>query len=240
MLKFQSVSGHHFYDKLLEASSIVIDLGAGKGEFAEGLDSMLSCEYYEVEANPQLCSQIRDAGHIRKFNYAVSDSSGEVKFYISNIPNSSSLYPQISAKHGINKTIVVPSITLEDFLNANNIRSIDLLKIDIEGSELDFFNSAKDGIISNIKQISVEFHDFIEGVRFGGNVEKIIKRLKKLGFFCLRFGTVLNADVLFINKNVFRFTDLKYLYLWVQDTLSLKYMFIARMFLFRAVSKLRR
>ena len=61
-------------------------------------------------------------------------------------------------KNNLNK-IKVPCITLEDIIEKNKLKSIDLLKLDCEGSEYDIiYNSSKD-IFSIIQRITIEVHN---------------------------------------------------------------------------------
>ncbi len=226
----QNINGHHFYAGLLKNGSIVVDLGAGKGEFVEKLNNLISCRSYAVEANPDLCREIKETTSARKFNYAITGSGGETKFYIPDRLDAASIYSQIASQGGgaINKTLAVSSITFEKLLSQNNIKNIDVLKIDIEGAEIVLFDSIKDSTLADIKQITVEFHDFLDKELSLG-VKRIIRRLKRIGFLVIRNKALaLNADILFINKDIFRGFDVRYLYFFMLDVLSLKYIFLAR------------
>jgi FkbM family methyltransferase len=64
-------------------------------------------------------------------------------------------------------------ITLETFLNTQRIELVDLLKIDIEGAEEAVFNSTRDATLCNIKQITIEFHDFVPGCISSEEVTKL-------------------------------------------------------------------
>lgn len=54
-----------------------------------------------------------------------------------------------------------------------------LLKIDIEGSEWDFFNSCTEADLMNFRQISVEFHDLVNfrGQRWYEKIHAVLKKL---------------------------------------------------------------
>lgn len=211
----------------MKPGAIAIDLGAGKGEFAECLTGIIEGSYYGVEANPKLCSQIKEAQGIKKFNCAITGLDGETKFYITNDSASSSIYPGIGFGQEVKNIITVPSFTLESLLSQNGIKRIDLLKMDIEGAELDVFNLAKDSTLINVEQITVEFHDFLNK-DFSPGVNKIIRRLRNLGFFCIRHksNTYFNISVLFINKRILNKPDMRYFL--ALDFLSRKYIFMAR------------
>ena len=61
------------------------------------------------------------------------------KLYLSSFPNLNSLNKPNERSWGFNdeKSIDVEIITLDDFCLKNNINHIDILKIDVQGAELD-------------------------------------------------------------------------------------------------------
>jgi hypothetical protein len=74
---------------------------------------------------------------------------------------------------------------------------IDLMKVDIEGAELEMFASASDADLRRCNQITVEFHDFLYPEQ-SMQAEAIKRRLGALGFWIVNF-SVNNTDVLFVN-----------------------------------------
>jgi len=58
-----------------------------------------------------------------------------------------------------NNTNAITSISIKDILLQNNIDTIDILKIDIEGSEKELFESNYDYWLPRTKLISIELHD---------------------------------------------------------------------------------
>jgi hypothetical protein len=54
-------------------------------------------------------------------------------------------------------------VNLNDFIRSNNIEKIDYLKVDIEGSEYDFFKTIdKNYLKNNVRKIALEFHNNTE------------------------------------------------------------------------------
>jgi len=196
---------HSIYSKILDSDSLVIDLGANLGQFSEAITREFKCSCYAIEAAPSLYSKLPENGLVKNFNYAISDRNEPLKFYISDNIESNSISQEVASSHGIQGEVSVDGITLETFLNNQRIELVDLLKIDIEGAEEAVFNSTRDTTLCNVKQISIEFHDFIPGSISSEEVNKITNRLKKLGFICIPFSYLfpymLSADFLFINTN---------------------------------------
>lgn len=187
----------------LNAQSLVLDLGAHKGEFSAYLSSQFGCRCVAVEANPELFIGIVENALIQKYHYAISGQSGPVQFFVSDNPEASSIMKDISDFWGTQECIQVPGISLKDLLEKCRIDSVDLLKVDIEGGEIGMFQSMSDNLIREIRQITIEFHSFCNPA-IAKDIAQIRKRLRKLGFLCLPFPLTTSlstgCDTLFINK----------------------------------------
>jgi hypothetical protein len=72
-------------------------------------------------------------------------------------------------------------------LKDTGISAIDLLKVDIEGTERKLFRSTSDKLLRSVKGITIELHDFVSGSIRGDEVLQTCKRLERLGFFCIPF-----------------------------------------------------
>jgi FkbM family methyltransferase len=197
---------HTLYSKIIDSESLVIDLGANVGQFSEGITSEFNCQCYALEAVPAVYAQIKEDRLIKKFNCAVSDRNEPLKIYISDNRECNSISQEAASLYGLQGAISVDGITLETFLKDQEIDLIDVLKIDIEGAEEAVFNSTSDATLCKIKQITIEFHDFVPGSISTEEVNKITNRLKRLGFICIPFSYLLpdmdTCDFLFINTKL--------------------------------------
>jgi hypothetical protein len=91
-----------------------------------------------------------------------------------------------------------PHLTVHELLHCYNLRQVDLLKIDIEGSEFGLFNSSD--WLQHVNAISMEIHPSY------GDASIVLGPLKQNGF------TFVIAD-----ENVKRVTDVKsanFIYAW--------------------------
>ncbi|MEG3960355.1 FkbM family methyltransferase [Microcoleus sp. herbarium2] len=196
---------HTIYSKILDSDSLVIDLGANVGQFSEAITREFNCRCYAIEAVHSVYSQIPHNGLIKKFNYAISDRNEPLTIYTSDNLECNSISQEAASIYGLQGEISVDGITLETFLNNQRIELVDLLKIDIEGAEEAVFNSTRDATLCNVKQITIEFHDFLPGSISSEEVNKITNRLKRLGFICIPFSYLFpdmdTCDFLFINTN---------------------------------------
>jgi FkbM family methyltransferase len=92
---------------------------------------------------------------------AVSDRSGQVQLHeVPGLPGLSSLHARDLSTHGMEMTATedVDAVTLDEYCDAHNITTIDVLKLDVEGHELAALHGAR-GLLENgrIKFIQFEF-----------------------------------------------------------------------------------
>lgn len=215
---FSSISesrGHHFYNKALGKGSVVLDLGSHLGEFSTEISRRFECRCYAVEALPDLFAKIGESQLVKKLNYAITDSERMVSFNISDNPEGNHVADTVGHEESdvLCQSVMVQGISLSKLMEVEAIEEIDLLKVDIEGSEIPLFDSTSDETLRKIAQISIEFHDFIMDI--GADVERVTKRLKSLGFICVRYSFHTNGDVLFVNPKRLNISILERLYISV-------------------------
>ncbi len=190
---------HHFVIELLGKDSVIIDLGANRGHFSTEVSRDCGATCYAIEAVPRLYELIPENPSIRKYNLAICKADGPVSFNISSQEESGSMSALPDSM--LEESITVQGMTLKSFIEANDLDQIDLLKMDIEGAEIDLLKSIDDGTLRMIRQITVEFHDFLPYFDQAADIVLIKKRLKSLGFVCIKYSMSCHADVLFINRN---------------------------------------
>jgi hypothetical protein len=95
--------------------------------------------------------------------------------------------------------VKVDGIDLVTFIEQHVTGPVSLIKMDIEGAEVEVFDSLPDELLVSIPQISVEFHDFC-GITPGETVSRIATRLQALDFFYLRMSGIGHQDTLFVNR----------------------------------------
>lgn len=197
------IKEHTFFDELLNDEIVIIDLGACRGEFVNEMDNLFKIKKaILVEANPTNYKNLTTKDNFILYNNAVSDKSGDViEFYEdTNSPyNGSKIFNYFNGvKHQIT------TINLEDIINENNLDYIDILKVDIEGSEYEIMDKISNEIYSKIRQITIEFHDFID-ISLKVKTQNIINKLELLGFSRVSkpityMNNSDNYDVLFYKK----------------------------------------
>lgn len=130
--------GTYEYGKVVvDQGDVVFDLGANLGSFSVYAASK-DATSYAFEPTPFLKSIIEkhsavNGNRINHVNYAVSDKSGEVNFYINpSVCGGNTIFEnRISST----ETITVKTIGIDEFIRDNNIEKVDFIKADIEGAE---------------------------------------------------------------------------------------------------------
>jgi FkbM family methyltransferase len=204
-----AIRDHHFYANLINSESVVIDLGSHLGQFSSEVSDIFDCHCYAVEALPSLYKEIVETPLLKKFNYAISLEDKPVQLCITDNPEGNHI--DRGSGGNVLEKITVEGITIESFIKAQKLETIDLLKIDIEGAEIELFNSLSDETLRKIKQITVEFHDFKFSML--EEVESIKNRLKSLNFACVVYSRIHHGDVLFINKEQCKVPSFIYFYI---------------------------
>ena len=135
------------FDYNFTSDSLVFDVGAYIGSFTEKLSNKFNCKIYcfepKLEYFDYLNQKFKNNENIRIFNFALSNFTGTGM--ISSIgAGSSMVYRQENA---VLEEIKVKSIY--EFLKEENINKIDLLYLNIEGSE---YNLLDEIITKNIQK----------------------------------------------------------------------------------------
>jgi len=207
-----TISEHTLDNSLFEEKGLkILDLGACLGEFSYGMKNLHHVsKAVLVEANPTNFNKIKKSSNFINLNKAVYHDSNKdcIEF---NEDTESPYNGSIVFNHFKESMVThkIKTITLEDLILLFNLKEnekIDILKIDIEGGEYDLLLNSKEETMKKFKQISIEFHDFINPSLRDLNKE-IINKLKSFGFTLVsskpayfRYGSN-HYDTLFINKN---------------------------------------
>lgn len=166
-----------FFDQI-EGLATVVDIGANVGQFTElalskGAKNIISAEVSE-EAIRIFKGMHGSNESVRLVDKAISKSNGEIDIYIS--PENSLIGSAYNTGGNLSQKQTVESITLANLLA--DTEEVDLLKMDVEGSEYAIFDGADSDTIRKAKHILIEFHD-----NFGGVLrDSILKRLSENGY----------------------------------------------------------
>jgi len=195
-VKVENFCKHSFLESYISDNSCIVDCGANHGDFSLQISRKWCCIIHGLEPDPRLFPNLPIIEKCTFHQLALSDKRGNMMLNLGQLQCSSLHYKE---KENFCK-IKVETISLPEFCGLNNIGKIDLLKLDIEGSEMLVFKKLEDEwIVKKLIQITVEFHEFLDP-SVVPEIKAIIKRLKRLGFYYLPFSRTY-GDVLFVNKS---------------------------------------
>ena len=137
--------------------------------------------------------------------YALAGKDGSVTLRRNTNPEGSTITDKVDGEQL--DAIEVRAVSLPSLLEEQQIGVPDLLKLDVEGSELEVLRACDDELLAGIKQITVEFHDF-NGVVSAADVQDTLARFRRLGFSTLRMPWRFHCDVLMINRRLTDFTHI--------------------------------
>ena len=151
-----------FYGNLckgIDTSGVVIDAGANVGFFTLYAKDRGAKRVYSIEPDPMpffyLDKNFGKDSSVILINKAMNHISDSISFDISldgSVGSTSSVHSKMENKY----SITVESITVEDILSVES--EVNLLKLDIEGSEFDVINNMSDDHFKKINQMFIEFH----------------------------------------------------------------------------------
>lgn len=142
----------------LNENSVVFDMGGFKGEWSKNIFDKYNSNIYIFEPVDEfyniICKGIKGNPKIQPFKYGLGPKDEDLEISITH--DSSSTF---------NKDGTLENISLKkykNFIEANSIENIDLIKINIEGGEYDLLEHIiSEGLQGKIKNIQVQFHRFI-------------------------------------------------------------------------------
>ncbi len=198
--------------------SFVIDVGANEGQWTHALTQLLSIpEIWVFEPNPEamkVCRQrLGELSGITYFDVALGDEAGQVEFHVTAASDFSSvLHPRsefLQAQYGaaaarVARTIPVKQCTLDSLVPES--RSIDLLKIDVQGFERAVLAGAR-SVLARTRTVLIEAN-LVSHYASDDTFPALWNELADLGFSfwslsapCLgRDGRALWADAVFVRS----------------------------------------
>ena len=216
-----------------EKKLVIFDVGCFRGAFSRKILHLIKkrkFKFYLFDVNKNTKRYISDlllSKHFRFNEVALSNKNGTAEFNYNSFFESSgsslsSLY-RSDTKWVLSRKLILKILlqntkdftkykvftsTLDTFVKKNNIKSIDILKVDIEGSEYEFLKGARNTLKKNkVKIILLEISD--KKKNYKKKEKKIINFLEKKNFIFLKkhmnrsvalFSNVKSGDYLFINK----------------------------------------
>jgi FkbM family methyltransferase len=158
----------------LSPHSVVLDVGGFEGQWASDIFGMYLCDVHVFEPVKEHF-ELLSLRYLRNKNihvYPFGLGASHRKESIAVAGDASSFM-----RTGADEAEWVDIVAASEFLNEHFPGSIDLIKINIEGAEYELLEHLiGDGIIARLKNIQVQFHDFVPHA-----VERMRQIQKELG-----------------------------------------------------------
>lgn len=143
----------------LDENSVVVDLGAFRGDFSQQIFDIFKCNVIALEPISEYFSNCatRFAGNpkIRILNFGIGSDAGERTVFKAGDASS-----QFSAAA---EQEVCKFLPLSDVMKMSGVDAIDLMKVNIEGGEYALLeNLVQTGLVKSIKHLQVQFHSVSE------------------------------------------------------------------------------
>ena len=179
----------------LPPAPVVVDVGGYIGDFsiyaARRMNASRVIVYEPTSENWRMLVDNIALNELQTRIVAVNEAVGEsgtLKLNVDvdgqEIHSSAYWYPDAPKRE-------VPSITLDQLLDAHELTHVDLLKVDCEGGEYDIFSIASDDALARIRRFTMEWHlvgDATERLR-----TVMIQRLRDAGFRMWQDGQILRG-----------------------------------------------
>ena len=177
----EDYGGFEIVETVLDDESIVYSFGIGEDlSFSKDLVNKYGCNVFAFDPTPKSIEYVRknelyNDNRFNFFEWGLSNRDEIGEFHLPS--DDANVSGSLNSWSGVGgETIKVVLKTIPSIMRELNHSYIDILKMDIEGSEFDVIDSLFDNNDIKIGQICVEIHD-----RFFWNGESRLRRmLKKL------------------------------------------------------------
>jgi FkbM family methyltransferase len=156
---------------LLPGDACVLDVGSNVGLTAIAFDQFVpEGRIFAFEPSPRNYECLRknlaenDCGRVEAINKAVGRESGEVTFFDTRLFGAGSFAvrdnAQIAVKHHAEDRTKVPCVSVDDFVARRGIGRVDLIKVDVEGFEIEVLEGAEKTLAAHEPIVILEFNSY--------------------------------------------------------------------------------
>lgn len=182
-----------FIHSYLQPKDVMIDVGANIGAISLlAADKITHGKIFAFEPTPSVANKLKLnvrlnglENIIACFVQAVSNKNGFLHFKIEGQSEVNHIVN--SSTKGDSKDIIkVSSTTLDTFVKNNNLKQVDLLKIDVEGAEQSVFDGAKTSLSKHVISVIV-FEANPKMKKYGTSSKKLISFIQQYGYSVFAF-----------------------------------------------------
>jgi len=174
----------NLFKKMVKPGMTILDIGTNKGYF-----SLLSAKKMDddgqvlsFEPHPKNCYWIKKSisvnGYksIKLFQVALSNKNGEMRLFVGAKSGHHSL-----VRNQELGSIAISTRKLDDILAEQKISKVDLIKIDVEGAEIQVLEGANKLLAQQSPKLLIDIHDI--------DRKKLFRILEKFGFKIFDYST---------------------------------------------------
>lgn len=181
-----------------KSGCVVFDCGANRGDFSEWAAKRFNATVYAFEADPKIACNLPAGDRVKAFNVAIAGRDGSAILRRALQQCSSTVF---NLQAIATDTLPITTRDLSSICKEHNIARVNLLKLDIEGAELDVLEEATPELLASVDQITCEFHDFLDSSH-RPRIRALLSRMKRSGFLVMSMSYWTYGDVLMLNKAV--------------------------------------
>jgi len=169
-----------------------IDIGSNIGYYAILESSKIGDNglVWSIEPSPQnfktLSKNIilNQRKNIKCYNIAIGEKNGKIDFLISEKSNWSKIKNESDHIEKGDKIIQVDIMTLDSFSEKNEIKKVDLLRMDVEGYERNIIEGSMNFLEKFKPILMIEVHKMIIG---NNRTNELLEKLQKMNYECEYF-----------------------------------------------------
>jgi len=201
-LGLRRLRGHSFFATLLAKPAVVADFGAHRGEFF----ASMKAEYpvsraLLLEADPVFAESLKvtfgNEADVLHAALVGRNKGATIMFTRSIEPEASSIFSERVAIYGIANQVKVPTVDFAAALRHLGGR-VDLVKLDIEGAEVDVLQTALPSDLAACGQLTVEFHDNTQPIT-RRDIDRVYRHMRCEGYGVVNANWTDVDDILFVN-----------------------------------------
>ena len=189
-------AGHTALTRTLRDRPLCVDLGFNRGDFSRVLIDGFRVPVHAVEPVQALAESAPSLPGLVLHNVAIGGADGTARLH-SYPGRCASIHPLSDAD--LEHANEVPLWSLRTLWSRLPAGEIGLVKVDVEGAEIEMFQAADVTTLHRARQYTVEFHDFLWNDRVV-EVAEIFLKLRAAGFLPLRFSRD-NSNVVFLRRD---------------------------------------
>lgn len=176
------------FRRFVKPGMVVLDIGANVGLYTAEASHLVGNKGHVIAFEPDKFNFDMLKGCIKNGNYrnvilenmALSNKKGLQKLFIDSVNPGNHSFGKKNLYKG-HHSILVPTISLDEYLSSKRIKRVDIIKIDVQGAEALVFSGALDLLRHQYVTIMMEYWPV--GIKnVGQNPEQLLRLLSDCGY----------------------------------------------------------